>query len=221
MPLIECTDVSRIYRVDGRPVKALDRVNFCVEEGEFVTVIGRSGSGKSTLLNLLGCLDRADSGVYRLAGQDVARLDGAALSRIRNHRIGFIFQGFDLLENLTAQENVELPLLYRGTPRAERARLAAEALAAVGLAARAHHRPGQLSGGQQQRVAIARAIAAHPDILLADEPTGNLDPAAGAEVMALLRTLHARGRTVVLITHDPAIAAASPRRLHLRDGALV
>ncbi len=222
MALMELRCVSKIYHEHSdREVRALDDVSLSIEAGEFVAIVGSSGSGKSTLMNCLGCLDRPTRGQYLLNGTDVARLRGRALTRIRSHTIGFIFQGFNLLPDLTALENVALPLQYRGVPPAERLQKAREALTAVGLAHRLHHRPHQLSGGQQQRVAIARVLAADPPILLADEPTGNLDSAAGAEVMALLYRLHRAGRTIVLITHDPSIAASAPRIIRLQDGHIV
>ncbi len=222
MALMELRCVSKIYHEHSdREVRALDDVSLSIEAGEFVAIVGSSGSGKSTLMNCLGCLDRPTRGQYLLNGTDVARLRGRALTRIRSHTIGFIFQGFNLLPDLTALENAALPLQYRGVPPAERLQKAREALTAVGLAHRLHHRPHQLSGGQQQRVAIARVLAADPPILLADEPTGNLDSAAGAEVMALLYRLHRAGRTIVLITHDPSIAASAPRIIRLQDGHIV
>lgn len=221
MALIELENIQKVYRAGEIEVRALGGVSLSVERGEFVAVIGQSGSGKSTLMNILGCLDVPDRGVYRLDGQEVFCLPDRALSAIRNRKIGFIFQGFNLIPTLDARENVELPLTYRGLAREQRRKLAAEALEMVGLGNRMHHLPSQLSGGQQQRVAIARAIAARPSILLADEPTGNLDTKAGAEVMGILRRLNDQGHTIVLITHDPSIAAGLPRRLTLGDGLLL
>ena len=221
LALIELENIQKVYRAGDIEVRALGGVSLSVERGEFVAVIGQSGSGKSTLMNILGCLDVPDRGVYRLDGQEVFRLPDRALSAIRNRKIGFIFQGFNLIPTLDARENVELPLTYRGLAREQRRKLAAEALEMVGLGNRMHHLPGQLSGGQQQRVAIARAIAARPSILLADEPTGNLDTKAGTEVMGILRRLNDQGHTIVLITHDPSIAAGLPRRLTLGDGLLL
>ncbi|MBQ9083477.1 MAG: ABC transporter ATP-binding protein [Clostridia bacterium] len=222
MALMELRRVSKIYHEHSdREVRALDDVSLSIEAGEFVAIVGSSGSGKSTLMNCLGCLDTPTRGQYFLDGTDVARMRGRALTHIRSRTIGFIFQGFNLLPDLTALENVALPLQYRGVPPAERLQKAREALISVGLAHRLNHRPHQLSGGQQQRVAIARVLAADPAVLLADEPTGNLDSASGAEVMALLHRLHRAGRTVVLITHDPAIAASAPRVIRLQDGHIV
>ena len=218
--LIEMQDIHKRYTAGGQTVKALDGINFRVAEGEMVAILGPSGSGKSTLMNLLGCLDVPTSGQYRLAGQAVERMSEGQLSRVRNRTVGFVFQGFHLLPQLTARENVELPLLYRGVPEGKRRRIAEESLRRVGLSERQEHRPAQLSGGQQQRVAIARAIAGRPPMLLADEPTGNLDSAVGQEIMGLLRELHTAGHTVVLITHDPRIGAACPRRVTITDGRL-
>lgn len=210
--------ICKEYAVGGQRVEALKDVDFTVERGEMVAILGPSGSGKSTLMNLLGCLDTPTAGSYWLDGQAVGPMSEAALSRIRSRTVGFVFQGFHLLPELTALENVELPLTYRGVPEDTRRQLALESLARVGLEQRMGHRPAQLSGGQQQRVAVARAIAGRPPLLLADEPTGNLDTAAGGEIMGLLRDLHAGGHTVVIITHDPAIGAACPRRVVIRDG---
>ena len=218
--LIAMQDICKHYTLGGQTVRALDGVNFTVRDGEMVAILGPSGSGKSTLMNILGCLDTPTAGTYRLAGQAVERMTEGDLSRVRGRTVGFVFQGFHLLPGLTARENVELPLIYRGIPEEERRRLAQESLQRVGLAARMDHRPGELSGGQQQRVAVARAIAGRPPMLLADEPTGNLDTAAGREIMGLLHDLHREGHTVVIITHDPAIGAACPRRVHIRDGRL-
>ena len=218
--LIEMKNVCKWYTAGGHTVKALDGVNFSVQAGEMVAILGPSGSGKSTLMNLLGCLDVPTAGQYRLAGQAVEHLSESQLSRVRNRTVGFVFQSFHLLPQLSARENVELPLLYRGIPEERRRRLAEESLRRVGLDDRMEHRPAQLSGGQQQRVAIARAIAGCPPMLLADEPTGNLDTAVGREIMELLGELHAAGHTVVLITHDPRIGAACPRRVVMEDGHL-
>lgn len=219
--LIDVRDACKIYRQGGEVIRALDHVSFWVDEGEFVAIIGQSGSGKSTLMNLLGCLDAPTSGSYFLDGQDVSQLGEAELSRIRNREIGFVFQGFNLIPSLDAAENVELPLLYRGIPRAERRQLSRRALQSVGLENRLHHLPSQMSGGQQQRVAVARAIAASPPVLLADEPTGNLDSRSGAEVMGILRRLNGQGKTVVLITHDPGIAGQAGRTVTIQDGRIV
>ncbi len=218
--LIDMKNVCKRYQTGGHTVNALEDVTFSVEEGEMVAILGPSGSGKSTLMNLLGCLDTPTAGQYRLAGHTVSAMSEGRLSAIRNRTVGFVFQGFHLLPGLTALENVELPLLYRGLSPADRRRAATESLRRVGLDGRLHHRPAQLSGGQQQRVAIARAMVGRPPMLLADEPTGNLDTASGREVMGLLRDLHADGHTVVLITHDPAIGAACPRRVIIEDGKL-
>ena len=218
--LIEMHNIRKEYTVGEQRVHALDGVDFTVERGETVAILGPSGSGKSTLMNLLGCLDTPDAGEYRLAGQAVERMSEGQLSRIRGETVGFVFQGFHLLPGLTALENVELPLLYRGIPERTRRRLAQECLEQVGLSARLDHCPAQLSGGQQQRVAIARAMVGKPPVLLADEPTGNLDTASGKEIMTLLRDLGQMGHTVIIITHDPAIGAACPRRVVMRDGRL-
>ncbi|MCI8360084.1 MAG: ABC transporter ATP-binding protein [Clostridiales bacterium] len=219
--LVEVKELYKIYKSGPDEVRALDGVSFSIQQGEMAAVVGASGSGKSTLMNILGCLDTPSKGLYRLDGQDVGRLSDRKLSGIRNKKIGFIFQGFNLVSSLSALENVELPLLYRGVPRAKRRQLAEAALRQVGLAQRMHHRPAELSGGQQQRVAIARAIAARPPIILADEPTGNLDSKAGGQIMEILRELHADGRTVILITHDPAIADSIPRQIRMLDGKVL
>ncbi len=220
MALIELEQVSKIYD-GGESVKALCDVSLSIDRGEFVAVIGQSGSGKSTLMNILGCLDTPSKGVYRLGGMDMSRASAALGAQVRSRRIGFIFQGFHLIPSLTALENVELPLVYRGMSREERRERAVESLRRVGLWERMRHRPSELSGGQQQRVAIARALAAKPPLILADEPTGNLDSASGAEIMRMLHELHGDGHTVVLITHDPAIAASAERRIVIRDGQVV
>ena len=223
MPLVELDDVVKVYRMGEVEVRALAGVSLSVEAGDFVAIMGASGSGKSTLMNILGCLDRPSSGSYRLAGTDVASLDANARAEIRNARIGFVFQSFNLLARTSALENVELPLIY-GTGAVgsgERLRRSAAALAQVGLDGREHHFPSQLSGGQQQRVAIARALVTDPAILLADEPTGNLDSATSQEVMAVLRDLNAAGKTIILITHESDIAGWARRRVVLRDGRIV
>ncbi|MDE6063417.1 MAG: ABC transporter ATP-binding protein [Lachnospiraceae bacterium] len=216
--LVEIRDVCKIYNPGENEVRALDHVNVSVEEGEFVAIIGQSGSGKSTLMNILGCLDVPTSGTYMLHGQDVSGFSDNELSDVRNREIGFVFQGFNLIQNLTALENVELPLIYRGVPRAKRLALAKEALAGVGLAGRMEHKPAEMSGGQQQRVAIARAIAQAPPVILADEPTGNLDSGSTKEIMEIMKTLHKEGRTVILITHDNEIAAQAERIIKIKDG---
>lgn len=218
--LIELRDITKIYHLGRNEVRALDGVSLSVEQGEFLAIVGRSGSGKSTLMNIIGCLDAPTSGTYLLAGEDVSGLDEKRLAHIRNREIGFIFQSFNLIGSLSALENVELPLLYRGVEHTERHRLAKEALCLVGLEGRMDHRPAQMSGGQQQRVAIARAIAAQPPIILADEPTGNLDSKSGSEIMRILHSLGDAGRTVILITHDDRIARTAGRSARLSDGKL-
>jgi putative ABC transport system ATP-binding protein len=219
--MIQLQDIKKKYRTGpGAEVHALRGVSLTIEQGEFVAIMGPSGCGKSTLMNILGTLDRPDSGNYRLHGEDVAVLGDKALSRLRNRRIGFVFQSFNLLPLASAQENVSLPLLYAQDAGdvEERSR---KALELVGLVDRANHRPGELSGGQQQRVAIARALVTDPEIILADEPTGNLDTRASAEVMAVLEDLADKGKTVVLVTHEPDIAAYTRRVIALRDGQVV
>lgn len=219
--VIKAEHLKKYYTTVAGTVKSLDDVSFAIDEGEMVAIIGQSGSGKSTLMNLLGCLDRPTDGRYLFDGQDTARMTDKQLSTIRNRQIGFVFQSFHLLGELSAVENVELPLYYRGIGKAERRRLATESLRRVGLSDRIQHRPCEMSGGQQQRVAIARAICSRPPLILADEPTGNLDRRSTAEVMALLTELNRDGMTVVLITHDTEIAAACPRRLTISDGRLI
>lgn len=216
--LVEIKDVCKVYNPGENEVRALDHVSVSIDEGEFVAIIGQSGSGKSTLMNMLGCLDVPTSGLYRLHGQDVSDLNDNELSDIRNREIGFIFQGFNLIPNLTALENVELPLIYRGVGRTKRVELSKKALEKVGLEHRIEHKPSEMSGGQQQRVAIARAIAQAPPIILADEPTGNLDSNSSKEIMGILQSLHSEGRTVILITHDNEIAAQAKRIIKIRDG---
>ncbi len=219
--LIRLENLQKAYPTSAGAIYALRDITLRVEEGEFLAVVGQSGSGKSTLMNILGCLDTPTSGRYWLREEDVSRLSDDEQSVIRGRTIGFVFQGFHLIPGLDALENVELPLLYRGMGRDERRRLAADSLEQVGLGNRLHHRPGEMSGGQQQRVAIARAIAAKPPIILADEPTGNLDSRSGREVMALLHALHRESHTVILITHDPAIASEANRRICIHDGEIV
>jgi putative ABC transport system ATP-binding protein len=220
-PAVEAVDVRRSYHLDGVSVEALRGVSLRIDPGEYVAVVGPSGSGKSTLMHLLGCLDRPTSGVLRVGGRDVATLGDGELAGLRNRTIGFVFQSFQLLGRTSALDNVALPLVYRGVRRAERRERAEAALRAVGLGHRLAHRPGQLSGGEQQRVAIARALVGEPDLLLADEPTGNLDTNSGAEVMDVLAGLvHDRGVAVVVVTHDPEIAALAGRRVRVRDGLL-
>ena len=219
--LIEVRNVYKIYNPGENEVHALDGISVTIDRGEFVAIVGHSGSGKSTFMNMLGCLDSPTSGDYFLDGVNVAGMTDDELSDIRNQQIGFIFQGFNLIPSLTAQENVELPLIYRGIPKAEREALSREALAQVGMGERMTHKPSELSGGQQQRVAIARAIAARPPIIMADEPTGNLDTKSGEDVMQILHELNAGGRTIVLITHDNAIARQATRAIRIIDGKVV
>ena len=219
--LLTIKGLKRWYKMGGEIVKALNDVSFSVDYGEFVAIIGPSGSGKSTLMNMIGCLDVPDEGSYVLDGLEVGRLSDNRLAQIRNEKIGFIFQGFNLLPKLTAIENVELPLIYRGIPHKQRRTLAQEALTKVGLKERMHHRPSELSGGQQQRVAIARALAGNPPILLADEPTGALDTATGKEILQLMRNLNEQGHTIILITHDMEIAKQAKRVIRIQDGKIV
>jgi putative ABC transport system ATP-binding protein len=217
-PIIHLDRVSRTYDMGRVAVHALNDVSLQVAAGEFVAIVGPSGSGKSTMMNILGCLDRPTAGTYVLAGTPVAALDDDALARLRSREIGFVFQSYNLLPRTSALDNVATPLLYQGVGRGERMRRARAALERLGLGDRVSHEPSELSGGQQQRVAIARALVTEPALVLADEPTGNLDSHAGAEVMAVLRDLHDQGRTVVLITHDTDVAASADRQIHLRDG---
>lgn len=219
--LIDVKDVYKIYNPGENEVHALDGVSLTIDRGEFVAIIGQSGSGKSTLMNMLGLLDVCTSGSYKLDGVDVSTMTDDQLSEIRNKEIGFIFQGFNLIPSLTAQANVELPLVYRGVKADKRHELSTQALERVGLEKRMHHLPNQMSGGQQQRVAIARAVAAKPPVILADEPTGNLDSRSGKEVMQILHELHKEGRTVILITHDNGIAEEAERVIRIQDGKIV
>ena len=217
-PVISIKEITKIYCVGGEEVRALDSATMHVEQGEFVSVVGPSGSGKSTLMNIIGCLDVADSGTYVLDGQNILQYSERQLARIRNRKIGFVFQSFNLLSKMSAIENVELPLIYQGLHAAERRERARTALERVGLSARSLHRPTELSGGQQQRVALARALATNPAILLADEPTGNLDSKTGADIMRLFAELHEAGNTIVLITHDERIACLAQRSVRIMDG---
>ncbi|MCU0486668.1 MAG: ABC transporter ATP-binding protein [Anaerolineales bacterium] len=222
--LIDVKDLTKTYGVGDATVHALAGVTTTVTQGEFVAVMGPSGSGKSTLMNIIGCLDRPTSGVYLLEQRDVSRLSKNELAQVRNQKIGFIFQSFNLLARLSALENVMMPMLYNPDSKLndrERKRRAIEALEAVGLAQRLHHHPNQLSGGQQQRVAIARSLVNRPSLILADEPTGNLDSRSGEEIMDLLHNLHAQGGTVVMVTHEPDIAAHAQRIICVRDGVVI
>ncbi len=221
MSLIEIKDIYKIYNPGENEVRALDGVSLNIDKGEFVAIVGQSGSGKSTLMNMLGLLDVPSSGEYCLDGEDVSHMSDDQLSEIRNKQIGFIFQGFNLISSLTAQENVELPLIYRGMRAEQRHKLSLEALEKVGLSHRLNHLPKQMSGGQQQRVAIARAVAARPPIILADEPTGNLDSRSGEDVMQILTTLYKEGKTVILITHDNGIADRAKRVIRIQDGQVI
>lgn len=218
--LIEIKDICKVYNPGENEVRALDHVSLNIQKGEFVAIIGQSGSGKSTLMNMLGCLDVPTSGTYILNGSDVSDMTDDELSDIRNQEIGFIFQGFNLIAGLNAMENVELPLIYRGVGKKERHRLSINALTKVGLDHRLEHKPAEMSGGQQQRVAIARAIAQAPPVILADEPTGNLDSASSKEIIEILKELHKEGRTVIIITHDNDIAAQAKRVIRIRDGRI-
>jgi putative ABC transport system ATP-binding protein len=219
-PIIELMDVSRVYDLGRVQVPALQEVNLQVAQGEFLAIVGPSGSGKSTMMNILGCLDRPTTGRYVLDGQPVEELDDDGLALIRSRSIGFVFQSYNLLPRTSALENVATPLMYQGVGRKERMARAAMALERLGLGDRMDHEPSELSGGQQQRVGIARALVTEPALILADEPTGNLDSHSGAEVLQLFRDLHAIGRTIVLITHDADVADAADRAVHLRDGQL-
>ena len=217
-PIITMTEITKVYSVGGEEVRALDGANLTIREGEFVSIIGPSGSGKSTLMNIIGCLDVADSGEYILDGQSIEQYSEEELAKIRNKKIGFIFQNFNLLSRMSALSNVELPLIYQRIHLNDRKEKAQRALDRVGLSDRSNHKPSELSGGQQQRVAIARALATDPAILLADEPTGNLDSKTGDDIMALFHELHRAGDTIVLITHNEEIAKQAQRRIRIMDG---
>lgn len=219
--MIVFENVSKVYQIGDARVHALDNASIRIEDGEFVSIIGPSGSGKSTMMNIIGCLDVADSGRYLLDGRPIEDYSETELAKIRSRKIGFIFQSFNLIGNLTAEENVELPMIYQKVPREERRERVEEALKRVKLEGRKKHRPNELSGGQQQRVAIARAIASRPSLFLADEPTGNLDSATGKEIMKLFHELHAQGNTIVLITHDESVARQASRSIHILDGRVV
>lgn len=220
-PIILMDDIRKVYKTGKVEVEALKGVDLSVRRGEFVAIVGPSGSGKSTLMNLIGCLDTPSSGIYELGGERIANMTRDQLADVRNRRIGFIFQNFNLLPHITAFENVELPMLYGGVARAERADRARELLTRVGLADRMDHKPTELSGGQMQRVAIARSLAMQPDILLADEPTGNLDTSSGSDIMSVFDELWKSGRTLVIITHDMALAKRAGRVVEIRDGKIV
>ncbi|SFE05353.1 putative ABC transport system ATP-binding protein [Paenibacillus catalpae] len=220
MAIVQMEQITKHYRMGGQRFTALQHISLEVQQGEFVAIQGPSGSGKSTLMNIMGCLDTADSGTYMLEGRRVSAMSDNQLADVRNRRIGFIFQNYNLIPSLTAYDNVELPLIYRGVPANQRKQAVLETLESVGLSGHLHHRPAELSGGQQQRVAIARALATNPSILLADEPTGALDSHTGKEIMALLAKLHAEGHTIILITHDQAVASYADRVLYIRDGAI-
>lgn len=218
--MIEMQDIVKQYTLGGETIYALDHISLRMEKGEYVTIIGPSGSGKSTLMNLIGCLDTADSGSYLLNGKPIRKYRERQLAEVRSKQIGFIFQGFNLLPRLSALENVELPMIYQGVRASERKKRAVAALERVGLGERMKHRPNQLSGGQQQRCAIARAIAVHPSLILADEPTGNLDQKTGREILTIFDELHQAGNTIVLITHDPKVARCGQRMIRIEDGRL-
>ncbi len=219
--ILKLESVSKIYQMDGVSVKALDNVTLAIMRGEFVSIIGPSGSGKSTLMHIVGCLDTPTSGKVLLDGQEVSQMTERQLAQVRNKKIGFVFQQFNLLPRTSALENVSLPLLYNGTPSSEIPKKAAEVLGKVGLGDRLDHHPNQLSGGQQQRVAIARALITDPSIILADEPTGNLDSKSGVEVMEIFKKLHEQGRTIILVTHDDDIANQAQRTIRLKDGKVI
>jgi len=218
--VISLENITKVYSMGSVEVRALDDVSFDISDGDYVSIMGPSGSGKSTLMHIVGCLDRPSSGRYSLQGEDVSKLDDTELAHVRNKRIGFVFQQFNLLPRETVLGNVEIPLMYAGVGGRERRRIATEALARVGLADRMHHRPAEISGGQKQRVAIARALVNSPSLILADEPTGNLDSRTGGEILAILDKLNAEGCTIVLVTHDRSVAERARRIVQLRDGAV-
>ena len=218
--MINLENITKLYSMGSVEVRALDNVSFDISDGDYVSIMGPSGSGKSTLMHIVGCLDRPSSGRYSLQGEDVSKLDDTELAHVRNKRIGFVFQQFNLLPRETVLGNVEIPLMYAGVGGKERRRIATEALARVGLADRMHHRPAEISGGQKQRVAIARALVNSPSLILADEPTGNLDSRTGGEILAILDRLNAEGSTIVLVTHDRSVAERARRIVHLRDGSV-
>jgi putative ABC transport system ATP-binding protein len=219
--MIALTDIEKSYEMGQSRVRALAGLSLNIAKGEYLAIMGPSGSGKSTLMNIIGCLDSPSSGSYRLNDREIARMEDDELARIRNREIGFIFQTFNLLSRSEAVRNVELPLIYSGLPKQERQARAGKALEMVGLRKRMHHKPNEMSGGERQRVAIARALVNRPSLLLADEPTGNLDSRTGEEIMALIADLHARGNTIILVTHEEDLASKAPRVVRLRDGALV
>ena len=218
--MIEMHDVMKTYQIGSEAVHALNRANMHIKQGEFVSIIGPSGSGKSTLMNIIGCLDIADSGTYKLDGIPIEQYSENELAKVRNKKIGFVFQSFNLIPKLTAEENVELPLIYQGIKKTERMERVQKALERVGLTNRSYHYPTELSGGQQQRVAIARAIATEPSLILADEPTGNLDSKTSLEIMEIFHELHRQGNTIVLITHDDSVADQASRKIYIRDGVV-
>jgi putative ABC transport system ATP-binding protein len=219
-PIVELRDIRKSYQMGLVKVDALRGISLEIQEADYVSIMGPSGCGKSTLLNLLGCLDRPTSGVYRLGGEDISSLEDDALSMVRGNRLGFVFQSYNLIQQLTVLENIEVPLYYQGWPEAESRDLAEQLGSLVGLQDRLRHRPFELSGGQQQRVAIARALINDPLIILADEPTGNLDSSSGADILALFDELNAQGKTLIMVTHDPSVASHSRRTIRLRDGLL-
>ena len=220
MTLISLKDIYKIYHVGGEEVRALDGIDLAIRENEYLAIMGPSGSGKSTLMNMIGCLDTPTSGIYEFEGEMVQTMDDAQLASIRNRKIGFVFQTFNLLPKATAHHNVEIPLVYANIRKEERMKMASDALESVGLADRMHHKPNELSGGQRQRVAIARALVNNPSILLADEPTGNLDSKSGYEIMEILDLLHKKGHTIILVTHEDGVAKHAHRTIRLFDGKI-